>query len=220
VGKTLRVDGFPQGSHLPKPCEKSMKNDYYTYAYLRKDGTPYYIGKGRRDRAFKKHQNVAVPPEERILFLKRNLTEEEAFRHEIYMIAVFGRKNLGTGILWNYTDGGEGNSGAVRDGEFREKISKAMKGRKFTDEWRRKISEAKTGKTTSTETKNKIREKLEKKIEITFPSGRIGVFSSRKLATLYLPLSLGTLGRLLNGKPGIYRDKGYSARYLPTEATQ
>jgi hypothetical protein len=53
------------------------------------------------------------PPKDksRIIFLKQNLTEEEAFRHEIYMIAVFGRKDLGTGILHNRTDGGDGSSG-------------------------------------------------------------------------------------------------------------
>ena len=197
-----------------------MKNDYYTYAYLREDGTPYYIGKGRGKRAFQKHNYVAVPPKERILLLKQNLTEGEAFKHEIYLIAVFGRKDLGTGILWNYTDGGEGNSGCVRDERFRKRVSEALKGRTFTEDWRRKISEAKRGRTHSPETKEKIRRTLDRRIEITFPSGRVGVFSSRKLATLYLPLSLGTLGRLLNGEPGIYRDKGYSARYLPTEAKQ
>ena len=72
---------------------------FYTYAYLREDRTPYYIGKGQK--------------KSNIIILKKNLTEEEAFKHEIYMIAVFGRKDLRTGILRNLTDGGEGSSGRV-----------------------------------------------------------------------------------------------------------
>ena len=84
---------------------------YYTYAYLRVDGTPYYIGMGKGGRAFSKQHRVKVPPKERILFLKTNLTHSEAIRHEIYMIAILGRKDKGTGILWNFTDGGEGVPG-------------------------------------------------------------------------------------------------------------
>jgi hypothetical protein len=84
---------------------------YYTYAYLRTDGTPYYIGKGKGRRAFSKQHRVKVPPNDRILFLKQNLTHEEAIKHEIYMISLFGRKDIGTGILWNFTDGGEGVPG-------------------------------------------------------------------------------------------------------------
>ena len=93
-----------------------MMNDFYTYAYLREDRTPYYIGKGKDDRCFIKGKKESVsPPKDklRIIFLKQNLTEQEAFKHEIYMIAVFGRKDNGTGILRNLTNGGDGVSGYI-----------------------------------------------------------------------------------------------------------
>jgi len=129
--------------------------NYYTYAYLREDGTPYYIGKGCGERIKQKSSRNCSKPKDktRIIFLKKNLTEEEAFRHEIYMIAVFGRKDLGTGILRNLTDGGEGSSGAIRSSELREKISKSMKGRTLSDEHRKKLSESLKGKKVSEETK-------------------------------------------------------------------
>ena len=75
--------------------------EYYTYAYLREDGTPYYIGKGKGNRINCKHRRRNTkhfsPPNDknRIIFLKQNLTEEEAFKHEKYMIFVLGRKDLG-----------------------------------------------------------------------------------------------------------------------------
>jgi len=126
--------------------------EYYTYAYLREDGTPYCIGKGKENRAYAKHRrkkNLSVPPKERILILKQNLKEEEAFRHEIYMIAVFGRKDLGTGILRNLTNGGDGASGSIPwntgkklSKKHCEKLSAAGKGRKKSEEHKRKISGA------------------------------------------------------------------------------
>jgi len=88
-----------------------MTQFYYTYAYLREDRTPYYIGKGQGDRIYSTRRTYKPPKDKsRIIFLKQNLTEEEAFKHEIYMIAMFGRKDNGTGILRNMTDGGEGAS--------------------------------------------------------------------------------------------------------------
>ena len=98
--------------------------EYYTYAYLREDGTPYYIGKGKDYRLYsKKGRPCNLPPRERIIKLKQNLTEEKAFKHEIYMIAVFGRKDLGTGILYNRSNGGDGVSGRVFSEESKIKMS-------------------------------------------------------------------------------------------------
>lgn len=103
--------------------------NYYTYAYLREDGTPYYIGKGKGNRIYRKDKRIRPPNNKvRIIFLKQNLTEEDAFEHEIYMIAVFGRKDLRTGILLNKTNGGEGSSGFVHSKESVKNISKSKKG--------------------------------------------------------------------------------------------
>ena len=90
-------------------------NRFYTYAYLREDRTPYYIGKGSGKRIYSTNRSGLKPPKDksRIILLKENLTEEEAFKHEKYMIAVFGRKDLGAGILHNRTDGGDGCSGRI-----------------------------------------------------------------------------------------------------------
>lgn len=118
---------------------------YYTYAYLREDGTPYYIGKGTKRRVYQRHNGFYPPSKDRIIFLKKNLTEDEAFKHEIYMIAVFGRKDLGTGILHNKTNGGEGVSGVCMS-EERRKLCGSMKGKKFSEEHKRKIGESNRGK--------------------------------------------------------------------------
>ena len=116
---------------------------YYTYAYLREDRTPYYIGKGKGNRAYIRRQRRVSPPidRNRIILLKQNLTEAEAFRHEIYMIAVYGRKDLGTGILWNNTNGGEGCSGSIYSEDARKKISDAAKNRVWTDAQKKEASE-------------------------------------------------------------------------------
>ena len=132
--------------------------DYYTYAYLREDKTPYYIGKGKNNRIYCKRKKDIKPPKDksRIIFLKQNITEEEAFKHEIYMIAIFGRKDLGTGILHNRTDGGEGVSGYRHSDETKMLIKEVSIGKKHSEETKKKISLGNKGKKQTEEAKKKI----------------------------------------------------------------
>lgn len=112
---------------------------YYVYAYIRWDGTPYYIGKGIKHRAWathhRKNKGVRRPPENsRIVILESNLTEVGAFALERRLIRWWGRKDLNTGILNNRTDGGEGSSGKPGPKtpwteERRALVSKKLKGK-------------------------------------------------------------------------------------------
>ena len=156
-----------------------MEDKFYVYAYLRGKGStvanirsPYYIGKGCSNRATAPHHRKSAPPKERILYIKTNLTEEEAFALEIALISYYGRKDLGTGILINKTDGGEGISNpsnstrqklsaAKRNesAETRKKRSIAAKNRKrtpLTSETKAKIAESKFGSTHTESTKEKM----------------------------------------------------------------
>jgi len=125
-----------------------MVNPYrfYTYAYLRKDRTPYYIGKGTRYRLFEGNGKPChVPSKDRILILKNNLTEDEAFKHETYMINVFGRKIDG-GILLNKTFGGEGASGRIVKDSTRKILKEKCSGWKHTPEAIEKIRQSSLGR--------------------------------------------------------------------------
>jgi hypothetical protein len=120
---------------------------FYVYAYIRNDGTPYYIGKGTHNRAIRKHGLVPVPIDyKKIIILEHNLTELGAFAIERRMIRWWGRKDTGTGVLLNRTDGGEGPSGQTHTAVTRLKMSVSRKGKKMSSAHKENISLASIGK--------------------------------------------------------------------------
>lgn len=132
---------------------------YYVYAYLRaSDNSPYYIGKGKGNRYKDSRHSVSVPKDiSKIVFLETNLSNVGACALERRYIRWYGRKDLGSGILHNRTDGGEGVCGIKRKltPEHKTKLSTAHKGKKRSAVSIEKTASAHRGRKRSTETRQK-----------------------------------------------------------------
>lgn len=132
---------------------------YYVYVYTRnrhsttaKAGTPYYVGKGKDNRAFVKHSAGVPKNRANIEFIAINLSEHEAHLLERKLIALHGRKDLGTGILNNRTAGGEGKLGRILSSDTLAKMSKPK-----SEETKKKMSASRTGRIFSIEAKAKMK---------------------------------------------------------------
>jgi len=135
---------------------------FYVYVYYDprplKLNQPVYVGKGTGDRDIshwsrgshnKLFQDFISHLKKRglIASFQRMLeteSEEDAFAKEIELIALYGRRNIKTGTLFNLTDGGEGASGMVKTAAQRAIDGKFTKEHWKKPEYRTKVVAAQT----------------------------------------------------------------------------
>ncbi len=175
------------------PVYKTDKVEFYVYVLLdtRKPGTysynegkfifdyePFYVGKGRRNRAFSHFRYIDKYNQHKYSVIKKILkitgnfpravlsktfSEQKAHEYEKRLILDIGRTDLGTGPLTNKTAGGEGAVGRVITEEQKEKCSKSAK--KFwlslSEKERQKVVEAMSDKRRKTlENKSALEKEL------------------------------------------------------------
>jgi group I intron endonuclease len=125
---------------------------------------PFYIGKGHNNRIIthlqeyrlkrknlmsnKLNKIIKLGYDPIVFKLYENLTEQESFDKEIFLIDKIGKRIYNEGPLANLVDGGGGVSGLIHTKESRKKMS--LKGDKHPN-WGKKLKES---------TKEKISERL------------------------------------------------------------
>ncbi len=149
---------------------KPGKHTYGDYSF---NYEPFYVGKGGIEDRFKVHLNEAYTEYDKkrvkggdfrcckirkikkeidkdpiFMKIEENLSEQQSFDLEIFLINLIGRYDLGEGPLTNLTDGGDGGSGYKHTEETKIKISNIHKGKKrkpFSEEWKRNMSKNHVG---------------------------------------------------------------------------
>lgn len=163
---------------------------FYVYIHCRAtDGKPFYVGKGQGRRAYSlkdrnKHWRHIDDKHGRTLrFIDADLTEDQAFELEGFLIDFIGRADLGRGPLVNMTDGGEGHAGYRQSPEAVEARVAPTRGQKRTDEQRARMSAAMRGKPKSVEHREKIRQALRAKpVDSAFRLAGIAALRGRVLS--------------------------------------
>ena len=128
----------------------------YVYTHTRLDTNEiFYVGIGTQDNYIRASrtanrsvfwENITKKTGWKIDIVFDNLTWEEACEKEKQLISFYGRKDIGTGILVNHTNGGDGSNGRIFSKETRKKMSKTRKGVKVTEEQKNKTRLSMLGK--------------------------------------------------------------------------
>lgn len=158
----------------------------YVYCHKRKDINQFfYIGIGS-DNSYKRAnektrrsifwKRITDKYEYEVIILYDNISFAECKNLEIELIKKYGRIDIGTGVLCNLTDGGDGTKNKIFTEEYRKKLSisakkrdnseaykRMMAGRKLykiTEEHREKIRASSRNRIVSEKAKNSARKRM------------------------------------------------------------
>lgn len=181
-----------------------MDCKYYLYRHIRLDkNEPFYIGIGTKNidcisfksvyrRAFSQKRsnkfwkNIISKTEYEVEILLESDDYEFIKKREIEFIALYGRRDLGTGILVNLTDGGEGTIGVIVSEEKRQKLREANIGKKASEETKQKLRDS---------NKNRVRNYPWSKKVINYVT--LEIFNSIKEASVKNGIAENTLRKRL-----------------------
>jgi hypothetical protein len=134
----------------------------YIYRHIRLDkNEPCYIGIAKEDNGIYRraneiklgrnliHQSIINKTTIIVEIVLDGLTWEEACEKEKELIMLYGRKDQGTGILSNMTDGGEGAINRIYSEQANLSRSVKLKGRKFSEETINKMKASRNARTDS-----------------------------------------------------------------------
>ena len=172
------------------------------YRHIDNFGKTFYIGIGKgEDRAFdyshrsdfwKRYANKYGVSTE---ILTKGISFDKAKELEVLLISEYGRRDLGTGVLVNMTDGGEGSLGRKQSKEEKQKRANSNRGKKRSYITKKRMSESRKGMVFS----DKHIENL-KKSHLGLPSGNSKKVIDLNTNKIYRSLREGCLENNLNYK--------------------
>jgi len=127
--------------------------NYYVYSHINKENNEiFYIGIGstvneneykRSNTKFHRNnfwKNYTNKYSYKVEILYENINKKSAIDFEIFLIKLYGRRDLNEGTLVNLTDGGEGIKRYKHTKETKNKMSKSHLGKVMSKKTKQKLS--------------------------------------------------------------------------------
>jgi len=186
-------------------------NNKVVYCHIRLDTNEvFYIGIGDSKRPYIKSnrnkywKNISKKAGYIVEILYNNLNNETAKELEVFLIKLYGRKDLGLGLLVNMTDGGDGLDGFNHSEESKLKMKitnkgKTKKGNKCSEETKLKLSIINKNYRHTEKAKYNISLNNKRKQQIIDTSTGV-IYDSIKIVLENFNLKQSTLCSYLSGK--------------------